>query len=175
MKEYQEETKKKKKNILGLIKPDFKNILKILNILLAYNIKTWKYTTLKCKAWWFSTKWTHMSSSVQSLSRVWLFATPCQPSLSLTNSWSLPKLLSIELVMPSNYLILCHPLVQSIGVSASTSVLPMNTQDWSPWGWTSWISLLSKGLSRIFSNTTIQKHRLFSAQLSLQSNSHIHT
>ena len=64
---------------------------------------------------------------------------------------------------------------QSIGVSASSSVLPMKTQDWSPLGWTSWISLQSKGLSRVFSNTTVQKHQFFSAQLSLQSNSHIHT
>ena len=63
---------------------------------------------------------------------------------------------------------------QSIGVSASASLLPMNTQDWSP-GWTGWISLLSKELSRVFSNTTVQKHQFFSAQLSLQSNSHIHT
>ena len=64
---------------------------------------------------------------------------------------------------------------QSIGDSASTSVLPMNTQDWSPLGWTGWISLQSKGLSRVFSNTTVQKHQFFSAQLSSQSNSHIHT
>ena len=64
---------------------------------------------------------------------------------------------------------------QSIGVSASTSVLSMNTQDWSPLGWTGWISLQSKEPSRVFSNTTIQKHQFFRAQLSLQSNSHIHT
>ena len=64
---------------------------------------------------------------------------------------------------------------QSIGTSASRSVLPMNIQTWSPLGWTGWISLLSKGLSRVFSNTTVQKHQFFSAQLSLQSNSHIHT
>ena len=64
---------------------------------------------------------------------------------------------------------------QSIGVSASTSVLPMNTQDWSPLGWTSWISLQSKGLSRVFSNTTVQMHQFFSAQPSSQSNSYIHT
>ena len=64
---------------------------------------------------------------------------------------------------------------QSIGVSVSASVLPVNTQDWSPLGWTGWISLQSKGLSRVFSNTTIQKHRFFGAQLSSQSNSHIHT
>ena len=64
---------------------------------------------------------------------------------------------------------------QSIGVSASASVLLKNTQDWSPLGWTGWISLQSKGLSRIFSNTTFQKHQFFSAQLSSQSNSHIDT
>ena len=111
-------------------------------------------------------------SSVQSLSHVWLFATPCtaarQASLSITNSWSLLKLMSIESVMPSNHLILCCPLLflpsifpsirvfpvsqffasggQSIGVSALASVLPVNIQDWFPLGWTGWISLQSKGL-----------------------------
>ena len=64
---------------------------------------------------------------------------------------------------------------QSIGVSASTSVLPMNTQDWSPLEWASWISLQSNGLSRVFSNTTVQKHQFFGTQPSSQSNSHIHT
>jgi len=64
---------------------------------------------------------------------------------------------------------------QSIGVSASTSVLPKNIQDWFPLGWTGWISLKSKGLSRVFSNTTVQKHQFLCSQLSLQSNSHIHT
>ena len=64
---------------------------------------------------------------------------------------------------------------QSTEVSASASVLPMNTQDWSPLGWTGWISLQSKGLSTVFSNTTVQKHQFFSTQLSSQSNSHIHT
>ena len=64
---------------------------------------------------------------------------------------------------------------QSTGVSASTSVLPMNTQDWSPLGWTSWICLQAKGLSRVFSNTTVQKHQFFGAQYSLWSNSHILT
>ena len=131
-------------------------------------------------------------SSVQSLSRVRLFATPwiaaCQASLSITNSQSLPKLMFIESVMPSSHLILFHPLLllppippsirsfpmsrlfewggQNIGVSASAPVLPMNTQDRSPLGWTSWISLQSKGLSRVFSNTTVQTHQCFSAQLS---------
>ena len=132
-------------------------------------------------------------SSVQSLNRVRLFATPWtaarQASLSITNSQSLPKLMSIESVMPSNHLILCRPLLcllsifpnirvfqmsrlfasggQSIEVSASTSVLPMNIQDWFPLGWTGWISLMFKGLSRVFSNTTVQKHQFFSTQISL--------
>ena len=141
-------------------------------------------------------------SSVQPLNHVWLFATPwiaaCQASLSITNSWSLLKLMSIKSVMPSNHLILCGPLLllssifpsirvfsnesalrirwqKYIGVSGSTSVLPMNIQDWFPLGWTGWISLQSKGLSRVFSNTTVQKHQFFLTQLSVQSNFHIHT
>ena len=130
--------------------------------------------------------------SVQLLSRVWFFVTPwtaaCQASLSISNSWSLLRLMSIGSMMPSNHLILCHPLFllpsfptsgsfqmsklftsggQSIGVSASISVLPLNTQDWSPLGWTGWTSLQSKGLSRVSSNTTVQKHQFFCAQLSL--------
>ena len=68
-----------------------------------------------------------------------------------------------------------HQVAKVIGVSASASVLPMNIQDWFPLGLTGWISLLSKGLSRVFSSTTVQKHQFFSAQLSLWSNSHIHT
>ena len=64
---------------------------------------------------------------------------------------------------------------QSIGVSASASLLPMNIQDWSPLGWIGWISLQSRGLSRVFSSTTVQKHQFFSTQLSSQFNSHIHT
>ena len=114
-------------------------------------------------------------SSVQSLSRVWLFATPWtaawQASLSITNSRSLLKLMSIELVMPSNHLIPVVPFFsclqsfpasgsfpmsqffsssgQSFGVSASVSVLPMNIQDWFPLGWTGWISLQSKTLKSL--------------------------
>ena len=107
-----------------------------------------------------------------------------QASLSITNSQSLLKLMSIESVMPSSHLILCHPLLllppipasirvfssqlftgggQSIGVSASASVLPMNMQDWFPFRQTGWIALQSKGFSRVFSNTTVQKHQFFSA------------
>ena len=140
-------------------------------------------------------------TSVQSLSRFRLFVTPWiaahQASLSITNSRSLLKLMSIESVMPSSHLILCRPLLllpqslpasgsfpmsqlfawggQSTGVLASVSVPSMNPQDWSPLGWTGWISLQSKGLSRVFSNTTVQKHQFFGTQLSSQSNSHIHT
>ena len=140
-------------------------------------------------------------SSVQSLSCVWLFATPWiaarQASLSITSSQSSLKLTSIESVMPSSHLILCRPLLllppippsirlfsmsqlfawggQSTGVSALSSVLPKNTQDWSPSEWTGWISLQSKGPSEVFSNTTVQKHQFFGTQPSSQSNSHIHT
>ena len=131
------------------------------------------------------------TSSVQSLSHVWLFASPWtaarQASLSITNSQSSNS-------HPSSRW--CHPVIsssvvpfsscpqsfpasgsfpmsqlftsggQNIGVSASTLVLPMNTQGWSPLGWTGWISLQSKGFSRVFSNTAVQKHQFFSAQLS---------
>ena len=134
----------------------------------------------------------HQFSSVQSLSRVRLFATPWiaarQASLSITSSQSLLKLLSIESMMPSNHLILFHPFLlphstfpsirafqmsqlftsggQSIGVPPSTSVLPMNIQDWFPLGWTGWISLQYKGLSWVFSNTTVQTYQFLGAQLS---------
>ena len=139
-------------------------------------------------------------SSVQLLSRVRLFATPWtaarQAFLSITNSWSLPKPMSIKSVMPSSHLILCRSLFhlqsflssgsfqisqfftsggKSIGVSASASVLPMNIQDWFPLGWTDWISLQSKGFSKILSNTTIQKYHFFTTQLYLYANSNIHT
>ena len=109
--------------------------------------------------------------------------------LSITNSRSSPKLMSIESVMPSNHLILCRPLLllpsifPSIGVFSNESALCIgwpkywsfsfnispsnNTQDWFPLGWTRWISLQSKGLSRVFSNSTIQKHQFFITQFSL--------
>ena len=140
-------------------------------------------------------------SSVQSLSHVRLFATPWiaarQASLFITNSWSLLRLMCIESVMPSSHLILCRPLLllpqslpasesfpmsqlftwgsQSTGVPALASFLPKKFQGWSPSEWTGWISLQSKGLSRVFSNITVQKHQFFIAQFSSQSNSHIHT
>ena len=119
-------------------------------------------------------------------SHVQLFVTPwtaaCQASLSFTISWGLLKLMSTESVMSSNHLIFCHPLFllpsifpsirvfpkelahlirgQSTGVSSSASILLMTIQDWFPLEWTGWISLQSQGLSRVFSNTTVQKHQL---------------
>ena len=130
---------------------------------------------------WISVQFSSVSQSCPTL---------CNPlaSLNITKCRSLPKSISMELVMPSNHLILCRPLLlpsifpsirvfsnesvlhirwPSNGVSASTSVLPKNTQDWSPLGWTGWISLQTKGLSRVFSNTTVQKHQFFGARLSL--------
>ena len=120
-----------------------------------------------------------------------------QASLSIANTQSLPKLMSIESVMPSYHLILCCPLLllpsifPSIRVfsnesalcirwpkywSFSFSISPFNEHPgWSPLEWTCWISLQSKGLSRVFSNTTLQKHQFFGTQLSSQFNSHIHT
>ena len=140
-------------------------------------------------------------SSLQSLSCVRLFATPWttarQASLSITNSWVHPN--------PCPLSRWCHPTISSsvipyssclqsfpesgsfqmsqfftsggqiIGVSASASVLPMNIQGWLPLGWAGWIFLQSKGLSRVFSNTTVQSHQFFCAQPSLWSNSHICT
>ena len=133
----------------------------------------------------YSVQFSH--SVVSNSATPW--TTACQASLSINNSQSPPKPMSIESMMPSNHLILCRPFSsclqsfpasgsfpmsqlfapggQSIGVSASASFLPMNTQDWSPIGWTSWISLQFKGLSGVFSNTTVQKHQFFSTQLSL--------
>ena len=132
-------------------------------------------------------------SWVQLLSHVWLFVTPWSQHARPPCPSPIPRVYSIP--CPSRWW--CHPAIsssvvpfsfcpqslpasgsfpmsqlfawggQSTGVSASASVFPMNTQDWSPLGWTSWISLQSKGLSRVFSNTILQKHQFFGAQLSL--------
>ena len=135
---------------------------------------------------------------VELLSPVQLFATPQtvarQASLSITSSWSLLKLMSVEPVMPSNYLILCHPLLlwpsvlPSIRIFSNESALHIRQPEYWSFSFnitnahpglisfkTGWISLQSKGLSRVFSNTTVQKHQFFGAQLSLQSDSHICT
>ena len=140
-------------------------------------------------------------SSFQSLSHVWLFATPevqhsrppcpsptpgvhpnpcpssrwCHPatSSSVVPFSSCPQSLPASRSFPMSQLFTWAG--QNIGVSASASVLPRNTQGWSPLEWTGWISLQSKGLSRVFSNTTVQKHQFFGGQPSSQSNSHIHT
>ena len=141
-----------------------------------------------------------MTNLVQLLSRVQLFATPWtaarQASLSITNSWNFLRLMSIESVTPSSHLILCCLLLHLSSIFPRVRVFPNELalrirwpkcQDFSfsispsneysgliPLGLTGWISLQSKGLSRVFSNTTVQKHRFFHAQSSLWSNSHIH-
>ena len=145
--------------------------------------------------------WAFQCSSVQMLSHVQLVVTPwtaaCQATLSIANSWSLLMLMSIESVMPSNHLTFCHPFLLETSIflrirvfsnesvlhirwpkywSFSFNISPSNEHpglisfrmDWL-------ISLQYKGLSRVFSNTTVQKHQFFCTQLSLQSNSHIHT
>ena len=135
----------------------------------------------------------HACAWFRSVSRVQLFATPWtaahQASLSITDPQSLLKLMSIESVMPSNHLILCRPfhlppsIFPSIRVFSHESVLyirwpnywsfscsispSMNIQDGFPLGWTGWIFLLSRGLSRVFCNTTVKKHQLFGTQVSL--------
>ena len=144
--------------------------------------------------------WPESFSSVQSLSHVRLFANPWiaarKASLSIINSWSLLKLMSIKSVMPTSHLILCRPLLllpwipPSIRVFSNESTLHMRwPKYWSfslsispsnehpgliSLEWTDWISLQFKGILRVFSNTTVQKHQFFSTQLSSQSNSHIH-
>ena len=140
-------------------------------------------------------------SSVHSLSCVWLFVTPdrharppcpsptpgVHPNSRASSRWYHPAISSSVIIpfsscpqsLPASGSFSMSQLFarggQSIGVSASASVLPMNTHDWSPLVWTGWISVQSKGLSRVFTNTTVQKHQFFSAQLSSQSNSHICT
>ena len=138
----------------------------------------------------------HCLLCIQSLSHAKFFATPwtvaLQASLSFTIPWSLLRLMSFESAMPSNHLILCHPLLllppipPSIKVFSSESTLCMRWPKYWSFSfsiipskeileWTGWISLQSKGLSSVFSNTTVQKHQFFGAQPSSQSNSHIHT
>ena len=134
-----------------------------------------------CMVWCHFVKFSSIAQSCDSATP-WTAA--CQASLSISNSLSLSRLMSIESVMPSNHLILCHPLLllpsifPKIRVFSNESVLrtrwpkywsfsfsinPSNIQDWFPLGFTSWISLQSKGLSRVFSNTTVQKHQFFHA------------
>ena len=171
----------------------------LISYVVPYNLwKLWK-TYIEICTYEILVYW--LFSSVQSLSHVSLFATlwttTHQASLYIptsrgyTNScpshwWCHPNI-SPSFVPFSSRLQSCpalgsFPMIQfftlggqSIGVSASTSVIPMNIQDWFPLGLTGLISLQSKGLSRGFSNTTVQKHQFFSAQLSSPSNSHIHT
>ena len=161
----------------------------VINTFLLYSqFKYYQY--LVSPLLWFNAPLLHFSS-VQSLSRVQLSATPWTaqlpcPSLTpgaysnscLLSWWCHPTISSS--VIPFSSCPQSFPVSgsfqmsqlfasgsQRIGASGSTSVLPKNTQDWSPLGWTGWISLQSQGLSRVFSNTTVQKHQFFGAQLSL--------
>ena len=144
---------------------------------------------------------TTLFGSVQTLNHVWLHVTtwtaasslPCLSPIprACSNSCTLSQWCHLTIsssVVPFSSCLQSFPASgsfpmsqfftsdgQSIRVSASASVLPMNIQDWFPLGWTGWLSLQSKGLLRVFSNTTVRKHQFFSAQLSLWSNSHIHT
>ena len=164
---------------------------------LLYNIKElWENKQLSENFWSICSKNSINPSLNRPLSSVHFSRSVVSNSATPLTAAHLPvhqlleffKLMSIESVMPSKHLMLCHSLLPpsifpsirffsnesvlhirwaSTGVSASASVLPMNIQDWFPLGWIGWISLLSKGLSRIFSNTTVQKHEFFSAQFSL--------
>ena len=162
-------------------------ILKSGSVQFCWHINLWGREPLPLSIWVFS--------SIQWLSCVWLFVTPWTAAHQASCPSSTPRVHPNP--CPSSQW--CHPTIsssvvlfsfypqslrasgsfkmtqlftsggQSIGASASTSVLPMNTQDWSPVGWTGWISLQSKERSRVFSNTTVQEHQFFGAQLSLQS------
>ena len=141
-----------------------------------YNLRNLRYFS--------SVQFSSVTQSCPTLCNPWIAAG--QASLSITNSWSSLRLTSIESVMPSGHLILCRPLLllspipPSIRVFSNEStlhmrwpkywsfsfsiILPKKSQGWSPSEWTDWISLQSKGLSRVFSNTIVQKHQFFSAQ-----------
>ena len=182
----------------GSLQAEFFSLWKGLTIILLRALTDWiRLAHIMMNNLFYSVQF----SSVQSLSQVPLFVTPWitahQASLSITNSWSSPKLMCIESVMPSSHLIPCRPLLllppipPSIRVFANESTLCMR---W-PKDWTfnlsispsnehpglisfrmDWLNLLAvQGTLKIFSNTTVQKHQFFGAQLSSQSNSHIHT
>ena len=155
-------------------------------LLLSYYLVIWPHSNnhilwiLNFWAAYSSNKLSSICSSIQSLSCVQIIVTSWtaapQVSQSITNSQSFLKLISIKLEMPSNHLILCHPLLPSsifpsIRGFSNESVLhirwPMNIQYWFPLGWTGWISLQSKGFSRVSSSTTVWKHQFFGAKLSL--------
>ena len=174
--------------VLGHVSPLFQWVLRrIVELLSSHN---WRALSLSHKI--VSSKVCGLGriqiclqfNSVQSLSHAWLFATPwitvCQASLSITNSWSALKLMSIESVMPSNHLILCYPLLllssipPSIRDFSNETTLRMRWPKY--WSFSFSIIPFKEHLGLIsFSNSTVQKHQFFSAQLSSQSNSHIHT
>ena len=168
-------------------------ILNILSVTIGY-LPSKSETNLTIEIAFSSVQFSHsvMSDSLQPCElqharppcplptpRVYTISSPlsqwCYPAISssVVSFSSCPQSLPASESFPMSQLFTWNG--QSIGVSASTSVLPKNTQGWSPLEWTGWISLQSKGLSRVLSNTTVQKHEFFGAQLSSLSNSHIHT
>ena len=172
-----------------------------MNISLSYfarvnNFFTVAYLQFLSRTYWYLVQF----SSVQLLSRVWHSEPMNCSTPGLPVHHQHPEFTQTHVHRVSNAIQPLHPLSspsplapnppasesfpmsqlfasggQKIGVSASASVIPKNIQDWSPLEWTGWISLQSKGHSRVFSNTTVQKHQFFGAQLSSQSNSHIYT
>ena len=165
-------------NIQGLLPLGLTNLIFLLSKGLKYN----KPFSLVQFSWWVvsDSLWPHEMQHARppcpsSTPRVYPNSCPlsqwCHPTIS---SSAVPFSSCSQSFSASRSFQMSHLFSsggQSIGVSASTSVLPMNTQDGSPLGWTAWVSLQSKGLSRLFSNTTVQKHQFFNTQLSLWSNS----
>ena len=146
-----------------------------------FSILTWEIAWTERYVWLFATPWIAASQASLSFTISWSLPSSCPlnwgcyPNISSSAALfsSCPQSFPASGSFPMNWLFASGG--QSIGVSASASVLPMNIQEWFPLGLTSLISLQSKGLSRVFSNTTVQKHQFFGAQPSLWSNCHIHT
>ena len=169
------------------LSPSLKERISIFYFSVAI-ILFFKKSLLDKGGYFFIPLFSSISQCVRSFETPWTASR--QASLSITNPQSLLKLMSSELVMPSNHLILCHHLLllpstfpsirvfsmsqffasdgQSIGASASASVLPINIQDWFPLRLAGWIFSQSKGLSRVFSNTTVQKHQFKSNSIQNQ-------
>ena len=138
-----------------------------------YTNLAFQFSSVAQSCWFFATPWTTARQASLSITTLGVHPNPCplsrwcHPTIS---SSVVPFSSCLQSFPASGYFPMSQLFAsggQRIGVSASASVLPMNTQDWSPLGWTGWISLQSKGLSRVFSNTTVQKHQFFSTQLSL--------
>ena len=141
-------------------KAKFKVIVQCPNFCEPLDCTTPDFPVLHCLPKFAQPHVHQVGDAIPSISSSVIPFSSCPQSLPASGSFSMSQLFAWS---------------QRFSVSVSAFVLPMNTQDWSPLGWTGWVSVLSKGLSRVFSNTTVQKHQFFSAQLSSQSTSHIHT